>query len=315
MDAVDKLADPEGAGGAAAQHNGARGSAGKGNDGRDPKGFKDPITAVAAALGEWTKPADGTGPGAAPDKDGAQSAIPSEDPDPGYEDDAFGGAAFIRPARPSLAPPSNSADKVAPAGGAAHEPPAEEPARDAPGLLDPPGGTTATGDARPRHEEGASAGQEKGSAERGRGEGEPEGPSGEAVAEPRSGDFYTDEVAMDVGGADGTPAADADDEQSFSKGAAAIAQARLPGEPVMTYCAVLSKMRVCCWGLGERAFASSLAAAVTEDEQCCSKSATAITQARSSAGYLQSPFWITEAMRATHQRHSAALLHLFCVIA
>ncbi len=239
MDAVDKLADPEGAGGAAAQHNGARGSAGTGNDGHDPKGFKDPITAVAAALGEWTKPADGTGPGASPDKDGAQIANPGEDPDPGYEDDAFGGAAFIRPARPSLAPPSNSADKVAPAGGAAHEPPAEEPARDAPGLLDPPGGTTATGDAGPRHEEGASAGQEKGSAGQekgsaeggnwGREEGEPEGPSGEAVAEPRSGDFYTDEVALDVGGADGTPAADADDEQSFSKGAAAIAQARLPG--------------------------------------------------------------------------------------
>ena len=164
-----------------------------------------------------------------------------------------------RPARGAAPPPGSSQPETGAAGGwgLSGDP---EPASEA-GQPEHQGNTGRTG--AQQTEQGALEGKPKrapeGEAERalegepkraseggpkvvpeGELEGEPESEEGRAggseqaggaarAAEPRSGDFYTDEVAMDVGGADGAPAADAEadgGDTGLAQSTAALTQAR-----------------------------------------------------------------------------------------
>ena len=261
-DAAAALADPAGAEGAAAGHGGPSSWTGQG------KGTTDPIAALAAALAEWTA-----------------HPITDKHPDP-EEEAVLGGAAFLRAPQPSAAPASE-AGGVPPDG--SYLGLLAEPAESAPGVLQMLSGTAGadngqlSADRETQGEGGGPPGKTadgvkvKGARPESRGgefytdevamdvggadgapaadvvrehhkaeDGPPtsaaatEGPTGgpsdgkqveAAHAEPRTGDFYTDEVAMDVGAADGAPAADAEREHhgvenGLSRGASAIAQAR-----------------------------------------------------------------------------------------
>ena len=230
-DAAANLADPTGAGGAAAVHSGPRSW-----DGQN-KGTTDPIAALAAALAEWT-------------------ANPIKDKHPDPEEEALhGGAAFLRSPKPSAAPASRGGG-VQPDGtylGPIAEPDdagagkglpdgsylgrIAEPVESAPGLLDYLSGSA-----------GAGKGQRSTGGEKQGAGGVPqeyaEGPHGKtaggigaegARTEPCGGDFFTDEVAMDMGGADGAPAADAErahrDTQGRLQKSTAAAEGTTGGSP------------------------------------------------------------------------------------
>jgi hypothetical protein len=160
-----------------------------------------------------------------------------------------------RPARSAAAPPGSSQPENGPAGGwgLSGDP---EPASEAgqPEQPEQQGGAERTGaqqagqgapegepKAAPEGEPKRAPEGEAARAPEGEPKAAPEGEEGRVggpgqaggaaarTAEPRGGDFYTDEVAMDVGGADGAPAADAEADASdtgLSKSTAALTQAR-----------------------------------------------------------------------------------------
>lgn len=230
-DAAANLADPAGAGGAAAVHGGPRRGDGQG------KGTTDPIAALAAALADWT-------------------ANPITDKHPDPEGEALhGGAAFLRSPKGSAAPASSGG--AVPPDGTYLGPIAEpedagagkglpdgsylgriaEPVESAPGLLDYLSGSAGAGKGQRSTggEKQGAGGAPHESAERPHGNTAGGIEAEDARTEPRGGDFYTDEVAMDMGGADAAPAADAErahpDTQGRPQESTAAAEGTTGGTP------------------------------------------------------------------------------------